>query len=182
MKKTLLAILMSAASIAATAHANAATAEAKATYVAANDAASVDFKMARAKCDSLTENMKDVCIAEAKAARVFIEANAKAQYKDTLSARTAATKDIAAANFDVEKAKCGSQTGNAKEVCIKAAQVNKVAAVANAKADKKVVEARTDAHDDKKTAEYKLAVEKCDATTGAAKDACVAAAKKQFGK
>ena len=176
---------MSAASIAVTANATAATAasaEAKATYTAANDAASVDFKVARAKCDSLTDNKKDVCIAEAKAARTFVEANAKAQYKNTVGARTTATKDIADANYDVEKAKCGSQTGNAKDVCIKAAQVNKVAAVSNAKADKKVVEARTDAHDDKNTAEYKLAVEKCDSSTGAAKDACVAAAKKQFGK
>ena len=173
---------MSAASIAATGYASAATAEAKATYKSANDTAAADYKMAKAKCDTLTDNKKDVCIAEAKAARVFVEANAKAQYKDTVSARTTATKDIADANYDVEKAKCGSQTGNAKDVCIKAAQVNKVAAVSNAKADKKVVEARTDAREDKNTAEYKLAVEKCDAMTGAAKDACVASAKKQFGK
>ena len=88
MKKTLLVILMSAASIAVTANAVAATAEAKATYAAANDAASVDFKMARAKCDSLTENKKDVCIAEAKAARVFVEANAKAQYKHLFYSRS----------------------------------------------------------------------------------------------
>ena len=173
---------MSAASIAVTAHASAAAPEAKATYAAANDTAAAEFKIARAKCDSLTDNKKDVCIAEAKAARVFTEAHAKAEYKNTVSARTTATKDIADANYDVEKAKCGSQTGNAKDVCIKAAQVNKVAAVSNAKADKKVVEARTDARDDKNTAEYKLAVEKCDSSTGAAKDACVAAAKKQFGK
>lgn len=175
-------ILMSAASIAVTAHATAATAEAKAVYVAANDTAVADFKMARAKCDSLTGNTKDVCIAEAKAARTFVEANAKAQYKNTLSARTSAVKDIADANYDVEKTKCASQTGNAKDVCIKAAQVNKVAAESNAKADKKVVEARTEAHEDKNTAEYKLMLEKCDSSTGAAKDACVAAAKKQFGK
>ena len=85
MKKTLLAILMSAESIAATTHANAATAEAKATYTAANDAASVDFKMARAKCDSLTDNKKDVCIAEAKAARVLVEANAILKSTDAAS-------------------------------------------------------------------------------------------------
>ena len=182
MKKSFVMILMSAASIAASGYAAAATAEAKATYAAANDSASVDFKMARAKCNSLTDNPKDVCIAEAKAARTFVEANAKAEYKNTLSARTTATKDIADANYDVEKTKCASQTGNAKDVCIKAAKSNKVAAVSNAKADKKVIEARTDARDEKNTAEYKVALEKCDASTGAAKDACVAAAKKQFGK
>jgi hypothetical protein len=67
-------------------------------------------------------------------------------------------------------------------VCIKAAKSNKVAAVSNATADKKIVEALTDAREDKNTAEYKIVLEKCDTSTGAAKDACVAAAKKQFGK
>lgn len=173
---------MSAASMTAAGYATAATAEAKATYAAANDAASADYKLARARCDSLNDNPKDVCIAEAKAARTFVEANAKANYKDSLSARTTATKDIADANYDVEKTKCDSQTGNAKDVCVKVAKANKVAAVSNAKADKKVIEARTDARDDKNTAEYKIVLEKCDASTGAAKDACVTAAKKQFGK
>ncbi|MDO8176947.1 MAG: hypothetical protein Q7T62_01760 [Undibacterium sp.] len=182
MKKTFVMILMATAAIGFAGQATAATPEAKATYKAANDSAAAEYKVARAKCDSMTGNPKDVCIAEAKAARVLVEANAKAQYKDTLSARAAATKDIADANYDVAKAKCGSQTGNAKDVCIKDAKANKVAAVSNAKADKKVIEARTDARDDKNTAEYKVVLEKCDASTGAAKDACVAAAKKQFGK
>jgi hypothetical protein len=182
MKKTFAMILMSAASVTATGYATAATAEAKAKYTAANASASADFKLARAKCDSLIDNPKDVCIAEAKAARTFVEANAKAEYKDTLSAQTTATKDIADANYYVEKAKCGSQTGNAKDVCIKAAKSNKVAVVSNAKADKKIVEALTDAREDKNTAEYKVVLEKCDASTGAAKDACVAAAKKKFDK
>lgn len=182
MKKTFAMILMSAASIAVTGYATAATAEAKASYAAAIATASADFKIARAKCDSLIDNPKDVCIAEAKAARTLVEANARSQYKDTLSAQTTAAKDIANANYDVEKAKCASQTGNAKDVCVKAAKLNKVAAVSNAKADKKIVEALTDARDDRNTAEYKVVLEKCDASTGAAKDACVAAAKKEFGK
>jgi hypothetical protein len=103
MKKSFVMIVMSAASIAASGYASAATAEAKATYAAANDSASANFKMARAKCDSLTDNPKDVCIAEAKAARITVEANAKAQYKDNLSAQTTAAKDIADAKYDVEK-------------------------------------------------------------------------------
>jgi hypothetical protein len=182
MKKSIVLVLMSAASVVASGYATAATAEAKAIYAAANDSASANFKMARAKCDSLTDNPKDVCIAEAKAARITVEANAKAQYKDTLSAQTAAAKDIADAKYDVEKTKCASLTGNTKDVCIKAAKSNKVAAMSNAKADKKIVEALTDAREDKNTAEYKVVLEKCDTSTGAAKDACVAAAKKQFGK
>lgn len=182
MKKTFAMILMSAAAIGLAGQVMAATPEAKATYKAANDLATSDYKIAHAKCEGLTGNPKDVCIAEAKAARIYVEANAKAQYKNTLSARTSATKSIADANYDVDKAKCGSMTGNDKDVCIKKAKATKVAAVANATADKKVVEARTDARDDKKTAEYKVALEKCDTLAGAAKDTCVAAAKTQFGK
>ena len=182
MKKPFAIMLIGAALIGLTAQVLAATPEATAAYKAADEAASADFKVARAKCDSLKDNPKDVCIAEAKAARTLVEANAKAQYKNTLAARTTAANDIADANYDVEKAKCGSQTGNAKDVCIKTAKANKVAAVSDAKADKKVIDARVDASEDKNTAEYKVALEKCDASVGAAKDACVGNAKKRFGK
>lgn len=182
MKKPFAMILLSAAIIGLSGQTMAATPEAKATYKAANDLASADYKAARAKCNSLKDNPKDVCVEEAKAARVLIEANARAQYKDTLAARTTATKDIADANYNVEKAKCDSQAGNAKDVCVKAAKANKVATVSDAKADKKVIDARVDANEDKNTAEYKVVLEKCDAANGAAKDACVASAKKRFGK
>lgn len=182
MKKSITMILMSAAAISLAGQVMAATPEAKATYKAANDLAASDYKIAHIKCESLAGNPKDVCVAEAKAARIYVEANAKAQYKNTLSARTSATKAIADANYDVDKAKCASQAGNDKDVCVKKAKATKVAAVANATADKKVIEARTDASDDKRTAEYKVVLEKCDALAGTAKDTCVVAAKTQFGK
>jgi len=156
--------------------------EKKVAYTAAKDAATTEFKLAKSRCDTIAGNPKDVCMAEAKAARVHTEANATAEYKNTVAARTSARKDIANADYDVEKAKCGSMTGNEKDVCIKQASSNKVAALANAKADKKVVDARVDANDDKVKAEYKVALEKCDALSGQGKDNCVAAAKSKFGK
>ncbi|MFZ6758573.1 hypothetical protein ACO0K9_15325 [Undibacterium sp. Ji50W] len=159
-----------------------ATSEKSATYTAAKDAAATEYKLARARCDTIAGNPKDVCIAEAKSARVHTEENATAEYKNTLAARTSAAKDIADADYDVAKAKCGSATGNEKDVCVKQASSDKIAAVANAKADKKVIEARVDANDDKRNAEYKVAIEKCDALAGAGKDNCVTAAKTKFGK
>ncbi|BBB59051.1 hypothetical protein UNDYM_0762 [Undibacterium sp. YM2] len=168
------ATLSSAASFAAD--------EKSTAYTGAKEAASTEFKLAKSKCDAITGNPKDVCLAEAKAARVHAEANAKAEYKNTVAARTSARKDIADADYDVEKAKCGSMSGNDKDVCIKQAKSNKVAAVSNAKADKKVIDARVDANDDKVNAEYKVAIEKCDALSGQGKDNCVAAAKSKFGK
>jgi hypothetical protein len=53
---------------------------------------------------------------------------------------------------------------------------------ADAKAGGKTAEARQDANADKRDADYKVAVERCDAMSGAAKSECTAAAKARFGK
>lgn len=158
------------------------SAEAKAAYVQAKDRAEADYKAARAKCDAITGNPKDVCVAEAKTARVRAVEEANALYRNTLKAYTESRLKIADANYSLDKVKCAALTGNDKDVCISRAKATLVSAQADARADKKAIEARTDARDDKLDAEYKVAREKCDAFAGAAKDSCVAAAKSQFGK
>jgi hypothetical protein len=45
-----------------------------------------------------------------------------------------------------------------------------------------VAAVRQDAKEDKMQADYKVALEKCDALSGAAKDACVADAKTKYRK
>jgi hypothetical protein len=167
--------------LAASATAMAATPEAKALYQNAKAQAAADYKVARARCDGIAGNPKDVCVAEAKAARVRAEADATAQYKNTLRAYTKARKDIADADYALDKTRCEAYTGNEKDVCLQRAKATHVAALADAKADKKVIEARTAAREDKRIAEYKVAAEKCDALAGTAKDQCVSAAKTQFG-
>jgi hypothetical protein len=181
MKNTLTLILAGAA-ISLAFPAMAATNTAKVAYAASNDQAASDYKAARAQCDGITGNPKDICIAQAKAARIQVEARATAQFKGTVEARTDARKQIAEANYDVDAAKCASQNGNAKDVCIKESKAILVAAKVDATADKKVANARSDASDDKQTADYKVALEKCDALAGNGKDACVATAKAQYGK
>lgn len=156
--------------------------EAKAAYAQARDRAEADYKVARAQCDAITGNPKDVCVAEAKAARVRTTEEAEALYRNTLKAYTDSRLKIAEANYDRDKVRCEALTGNYKDVCIKQAKATRVAAEADAKADKKAIQARTDARDDKMTAEYKVAREKCDAFAGAVKDRCVAAAKTQYGQ
>lgn len=165
-----------------TAAALGATPEAKLEYQKANELAKAAYKNASARCAGITGNPKDVCLAEAKAARVRAEQEAHAHYKNTLKAYTASRIKIADAIYELDKVKCDALTGNDKDVCLKQAKATQVAARADAKADKKAIEARTDARDDKRTAEYKVALEKCDAFAGAAKDSCVAAAKSQYGK
>lgn len=180
--KILVTCMVSACCLAHTVGAYAAPDNAKLAYNAATEKAANDFKLARVRCDVLTGNPKDVCIAEAKAARVYLEANAKARYKNSLAATTDARKAIADADYDVEKTRCASLTGNPKDVCLTESKANLVAALADAKADRKIGEARADAQEDKRSADYKVALEKCDAYAGAPLKACVADVKAQFGK
>ena len=162
--------------------AQAATPEAKMVYAQSKDQAAATYKSARTACDAITGNPKDVCVAEAKAARVRTEEEAGALYKNTLRAFTQSRLKIASANYDLDKTRCGALAGNPKDVCVAQAKSTLIAAQADAKADKKSFEARTDARDDKRTAEYKVAREKCDAYAGAVKDSCVDTAKSQYGK
>ena len=53
---------------------------------------------------------------------------------------------------------------------------------ADAKLGKEIGAAKKDAAADKLDADYKVAIEKCDALAGDAKSSCVAAAKAKFGK
>lgn len=181
--KTFLLAALSGLFILACGAANAAPGpEAKAAYAQAKDKAEADYTAARNRCDGITGNPKDICVAEAKTARVRAREEASAYYFNTLRAYTQSRLKIASANYDLDKVKCASLTGNDKDVCIKQAKSTLVASQADAKADKKAIEARTDARDDKRTAQYKVALEKCDAFAGAVKDSCVLAAKSQYDK
>jgi hypothetical protein len=154
----------------------------KAAYDLARDTAAANYKHARAACDAITGNPKDVCVADAKAARVRADEEANAYYQNTLKAFTQSRMRIADANFDRDKVKCNALTGNDKDVCVSQAKAMLISVQADAKADSKTMEARADARADKETAAYKVALEKCDAFAGAVKDNCVSAAKTQFGK
>ena len=183
MHKLISIALLSSISLAFVSSAHAApTDEAKLAFAVAKDAAAADYKINRAKCDSLAGNPKEVCIAESKATEKSAGAEAEARYKSTDKARAAARKDIANANYDVAKTKCDNMKGNPKDVCIAEAKSARVAGVEDAKADKKVADARKDAADDKRDAEHKVATEKCEALGGAAKDGCVKQVKARFNK
>jgi len=81
MKKAIAMMLMGAATASFVGSATAAPSEATVIYTAANQRAAVDYKVARARCDSLSGNPGDVCVAEAKAVRIHVEAEAKARYQ-----------------------------------------------------------------------------------------------------
>src|SRR5512140_2939844 len=165
----------------------------KATYTQAVKDADAQYKIDKDACASLAGNAKDICVAEAKGKASVAKADALAAYKHTPKDRENARIARAQANYNVAIEKCDDLAGNPKDVCVKEAKSEVVKGKANAKVDRvasdtnkeaatKQAEARKDASADKREAEYKVAIEKCDALAGPAKDACISSAKSQYGK
>ncbi len=153
----------------------------KAAYERARATARSTHDAAKAKCDAMTGNAKDICVAEAKAARTRAEVRAEATYKDTPKAREQAISETAEADYQVARERCNERAGNDKDVCIKVAKAARVKAKADAKANRIATGARMDAAKEKREADYTVAAEKCDAMTGDAKSACIAQAKVRYG-
>jgi hypothetical protein len=155
--------------------------------------ADMQYKTEKDACASRSGNAKDICLAEAKGKEKVAKADAEVAYKNTPKLREDARVTRADASYDVAKEKCDELSGNSKDVCVKEANAALVKAKADAKvdrvaadtrldADTKQVEARNEAIKDKRAAEYKVAIEKCDALAGPAKDTCISGAKVQYGK
>jgi hypothetical protein len=165
----------------------------KDSYNLAKSNADAQYKLDKSACASLSGNAKDICVAEAKGKDQVAKADAAAAYENTPKARESARVAHAQAAYDVAKEKCDDLAGNAKDVCVKEAKAALVKGKADAKVDRvtadtrhdaatQQAEVRTEANADKRNADYKVAIEKCDALAGPAKDACVATAKTQYGK
>lgn len=143
---------------------------------------SADFKTDKAACASLADNAKDICMEQAKAKEKVASAELKYAFSGKHADHVKAMEVKAETDYDVAKEKCGDKAGNDKAVCVKEAKAIEVKAKADARTTEKIGEARKDAAQDKRDADYKVAAQKCDALAGNAKDSCIAAAKAQFGK
>ena len=149
---------------------------------AAKTAISATYKADKAACASLSGNAKDICLEEAKAKEKISLAELEFNYSGKPADQTKLRETQAKSAYAVAKEKCDDLSGNPKDVCIKEAKAIEVKALADAKLGKQVSEARKDANLDKRDADYKVAVEKCDALASDAKANCLAMAKTQFGK
>lgn len=154
----------------------------KAEYKADKSRISADYKVNKKACDALTANAKDVCIEEAKAKEKMALAELEYSYTGKATDQTKVYEAQAKSAYAVAKEKCDDLAGNAKDVCVKEAKAVEVKGLADAKLGKQMGEARKEATDDKMDANYKVAIEKCDALAGDAKTSCVTAAKTKFGK
>jgi hypothetical protein len=154
----------------------------KADYQAGKTRIADDYKTEKAACGTATGNAKDICVEEAKAKEKV--AKAELEYAYTGKAKDANHVLVAKADssYAVAKERCDDQTGNTKDVCVKEAKAVQVKALADAKLGKEIGAARKDAAVDKNDADYKVAIEKCDAFASDAKTSCVATAKTRYNK
>lgn len=154
----------------------------KPDYDSGKSRISATYKSDKSACGSMTGNAKDICVEEAKAKQKIAKAELEYGYSGTAKDGTKVAMAKADAGYAVAKERCDDQTGNAKDVCVKEAKAVHVKALADAKLAKDVGTARKDAAADKRDADYKVAIEKCDAFAGDVKTSCVATAKTSFGK
>ena len=154
----------------------------KADYKADKVRIEAEYKADKTACGSLAGNANDICVEQAKGKEKLALAQLEYSYTGKAEDQNKIMKTKAEVDYAVAKEKCDDLAGNAKDVCVKEAKAAETKALADAKLDKKVGEAQTEAIDDKRDAEYKVATEKCDALAGDAKASCVSAAKMKFGK
>jgi osmotically-inducible protein OsmY len=131
--KTLIATLFATATGAVFAAPTLALNHDPASYRAVTQKAATDYKAATTKCVSMSGNDKDVCMAEAKLSRTRSEADALSQYNNTAKGREKARSNLADAEYDLAKAKCGAKSGADKDDCMNNAKSVHTAAVADAK-------------------------------------------------
>jgi hypothetical protein len=165
----------------------------KNTYDNLNSEADVTFEAAKQKCESFSGNKKDICLAEAKGAHSVARANAEANYKGTEHARLKAAKSKVEADYQIAKEHCDDLSGNKKDICQQEAKAEKTKGYEAAKLASKNAEATTEFMNTKKEAkeqagqalrdaDYKVAIEKCDLFSGKNKEQCIQDAKNKFGK
>jgi len=172
-------------------------------YKAQKKALEDNYKTAKDRCKGMSGNAKDICQAEVKGEHEVAEKELTAAHKPTEKNQYDARVAKAEATYKVAKEKCDDLKGNDKDVCVKEAKANYAKAKGDAKVAKttqketnnpsvstggvsktpeKVADAKREATDDTKDAQYKVAKEKCDAMSGQSKDNCVAQAKLKYGK
>ncbi|MEO6625884.1 MAG: hypothetical protein ABIN37_13795 [Burkholderiaceae bacterium] len=154
----------------------------KAEVKSGKEQISTTYKADKAACAPMAGNAKDICMEEAKGREKV--ALAELQYKASgkPADQTKVLKSKAAATYAVARERCDDKAGNAKDVCVKEAKAVETKALADAKMNKQIGEAKKDDAMARTDADYKVAVEKCDVMAGDAKASCIKAAKVKFGK
>lgn len=134
MSKLLLAALIGLLAIAVSQPAGALNTEPE--YKAAKEQADANYNVARQKCNSMSGNAKDVCVAEARGEQKKAKAQAEVAYRRDEKSRYNARIAAAEADYEVAKEKCDARIGEAKDLCLKQAKAAETKAKASAKANR----------------------------------------------
>jgi hypothetical protein len=151
-------------------------------YKAGKTRISTAYKADKSACSSMKSNAKDICVEEAKAKEKVALAELEYSYTGKPGDQTKVREVKAKTAYAVAKERCDDKAGNDKDVCRQEAKAVETKALVDAKMAKDVADTRKEGAQDKLDADYKVAVEKCDAMAGDAKTSCIASAKAKFGK
>ena len=104
-------------------------------YNSAKSAIESDTRAAIAKCHDSEGKSREVCKAEARADERVRKADLEARYRGTVGAAADAKIARVKARYDVAKARCGAEHGEARLACIRTARSDKAKEIAATKGD-----------------------------------------------
>ena len=137
MNKFSITVVAAAVALAFNGGALAAQAISKEAYKSGQDKIAAEYKSAKAACDSLKANAKDVCVAEAQGKQKVAKAELEADKAPGDKTRYAVSVARAEAEYAVAKEKCDDKAGDSKKACVKEAKDAQSRAKADAKAQMK---------------------------------------------
>jgi hypothetical protein len=106
-------------------------------YSAHQDRIKAEYKAARAACDRMSGNAKDVCVEEAKGGEKVAEAELQYQRSGKPADANKVALVQAEAAYEVAKERCDDLKGADKDACVKDAKAAEARAKADAKAKEK---------------------------------------------
>lgn len=136
----------------------------------------------KAACDKLAGTPRDICREQARGKELVAKAELDLAHTGTRKAQDQVTTVKLDTAYDLARTQCNDKAGHAKSVCTKEAQAARAKGQADLKMNQRVTDAKRDATEDRRDADYKLASEKCDAMAADARASCLAAAKAKAGK
>lgn len=136
----------------------------------------------KAACDKLAGNPHDICRERARGKELVAKAELDLAHTGTRKSRDNVTAVKLDTAYDLARTQCNDKAGSAKTLCTKEAQAARAKGQADLKLHQRVGDAKRDAAEDRREADYKLASEKCDAMAADARTSCLAAAKAKAGK
>lgn len=136
----------------------------------------------RAACDKLAGTPRDVCREQARGKELVTKAALDLAHtggRKSQDRLATVRMDVA---YDIARTQCNDKAGAAKAVCTKEAQTARARAQADLRLSQRMTDAKRDAAEDRRDAEYKLSAEKCNAMAAAPRATCMAAAKAKAGR